>query len=99
MATAKGKGIEVIEATEVSVAPRGRKAVLDPVLTEAFATLPAGKAARLTMFGQVTDKDTRAKIGGVIRKNWRAVRADDCRINWGTDGVAQVMVRPEKADA
>jgi hypothetical protein len=90
---------EIIDVTEVQVAPRGRKAVLDSDLTTAFASLPEGKAIRLaSKFGSVA-ADDRQKVGATIRKNWRAVRTDSCRVNYGTDGVPQVAARPAQAAA
>lgn len=96
---AKNSGIgEVIDAAEVTVAPRGRKAVLDSALVDALASIPEGKAMRLTMFGSTDDKDMRAKIGTNIRKHWNAGRSDKCRINWGS-GMPEVSAAPVKADA
>jgi hypothetical protein len=85
---------EVIDVSEVVVAPRGRKANLDADLTEAFRTLPIDKAVKLTgKFGSVAPED-RQKVGATIRKNWRAVRTDNCRVNYGKDGVPQVAAKP-----
>lgn len=94
------KGIAVISAAEVEVAPRGRKVETDPALVKAFATLTDGQALRLDMFGSVA-KDDRAKVGQTIRKNWAAARngRDKCSINYGTTGVPQVTIARPKAEA
>lgn len=99
MATSQ-KGFTVIDASEVEVAPRGRKVETDPVLVKAFATLVEGKAVRLDSFGSV-DKADRAKVGQKIRKNWNAARngQDRCSINYGTTGVPTVSIARPKAAA
>jgi hypothetical protein len=90
---------EVIDASEVTIAPRGRKAVLDSALTDAFSKLGEGKAIRLgDYFGPVNDEATKQKVGSIIRKNWKAVRHEPCRIVWGS-GSPEVSAKPVKADA
>lgn len=84
MATKTAAIGDVIDVTEVTVAPRGRKAELNPELVAAFEQLPAGKAIRLGLFGTVTEKDARAKVANTIRKNWNAARSTKCRISWGS---------------
>lgn len=85
-ATPKLIKFEEIDASAVVVAPRGRKVETDPSLTAAFATLADDKALNLkAMFGTV-DPEDRPKVGGTIRKNWRAVREDECRVDFGTTG-------------
>ena len=95
----KPMSFDVIDAAEVKVAPRGRKAVLDADLTAAFENLPIGKAINLApKFGAVEGSD-RPKVSQTIRKNWKSVRSDDCRIDFGTDGIPHVQVKVAKAAA
>ena len=104
MATAKSTPSKpmtfaAIPASEVKVAPRGRKAVLDSDLTGAFKGLEPKLALNLEpKFGIVASED-RPKVSQTIRKNWKAVRSDDCRIDFGTDGIPHVQVKVAKATA
>jgi hypothetical protein len=84
---------EIIPASEVVVSPRGRKVELMPELCEALRALKPGEALRLSAtFGEVP-KDQRSRVSQVIRKNWRAVREDQLRIDYDTKGVVQVRVK------
>jgi hypothetical protein len=87
-----GKAI-VIEESEVSVSRRGRTASFDPDLLDDLGSLKAGKAMDLSpYFGEVTEQTDKAKVGQVIRKHWKAVRSDECRIDFG-NGRPQVRVK------
>lgn len=82
-----------VKASEVKVAPRGRKVETDADLVAAFKDLAVEDALNLEpKFGVVASED-RPKIGQTIRKNWKAVRSDDCRIDFGTDGIPFVRVK------
>lgn len=84
---------ETVSVADVPVAPRGRKAEFDVDLTNAFERLKEGQALNLSpKFGQVP-KDDRPRIGQMIRKNWRSVRDDDCRIDFGPDGTPFVRAK------
>ena len=82
---------EIIAVTDVSVAPRGRKKVLDPALVTLFSNLTADQAVRLTnRFGSV-DKAQRASVSATIRKNWaEAQPTHKCKVDFGADGIPQV---------
>lgn len=87
---------EFIPADEVSVSPRGRKANLDPELLAKFAAIPAGMAwVGKAYFGEVP-KDKRASVSQIVRKHWRAARADECRIDYTANGVIQVRAKAAK---
>ena len=96
MATAKQSPstFEVIAVGDVVKSPRGRKAVLDPTLCEAFAQITTEEQAiRLSGLGPFTDKDSRAAFSTVVRKNWASVHPTRRpKINYGLDGVAQVQM-------
>lgn len=100
MATSKNAGFTLIDASDVEVAPRGRKVETDPVLVKAFESLTEGQGVRLDSFGSVAKED-RAKVGQTIRKNWNAARGgrDKCSINYGNTGVPQVTIAKPKATA
>ena len=87
---------EFIEIEEISVTPRGRKAVIDPVLAAKLANIPEGKAVVLTSIGSVA-KPERAKVSQKIRKHWQAVRPDNCQIRYSTEGVPQVFAAHKDA--
>lgn len=84
---------EFISEEDVQVSPRGRKVEINPNLAATFKKIKPGQAARLTeTFGSVP-KTQRATVSTVIRKHWRHVREDDCRIDYTADGIPQVRVR------
>jgi len=86
---------DIIAIEEISVSPRGRKAIINTELAEKLSKIPAGKAARLTgTFGSVP-KDKRAKVSQSIRKHWAHVRSDQCQINYSAEGIPQVSVKPK----
>jgi hypothetical protein len=87
---------EIIPVSEVRVSPRGRKTVFDADLLKALVALKDGQALVLTPFGNVP-KAQRATVAQTIRKHWRHVREDECRIDWnGETGMAQVSLRSRK---
>lgn len=88
---------EIIDVSEIVVAPRGRKAVVDTELAAKFADLPVDKAVRLTTkFGSVEKGAPRQKVSGTIRKAWEASgRTEKVRINFGVDGVPTVSAKVE----
>jgi len=84
---------EIIQESEVIVSPRGRKQELMPELCEALKALKPGQALRLEgTFGSVPKED-RSRVSQIVRKNWRAVRNDQLRIDYDTNGVVQVRVK------
>lgn len=84
---------EIIKAEDVMVSPRGRKVEIMPDLAATLKKVKSGEAVRLSgTFGNVP-KEKRASVSQVIRKHWRHVRQDDCRIDYTVDGVAQVRIR------
>lgn len=86
-------GIKVISESEVVVSRRGRTATFDPEMQAAFKGLKKGQALDLTdHLGGPVDKDNRQKVAQEIRKNWRSVRKDECRIDFGA-GRPQVRVK------
>lgn len=87
---------EIISADDVIVSPRGRKAEIMPDLAALLKKVKATDAVRLSgTFGNVP-KEKRAQVSQIIRKHWRHVRNDDCRIDYDTNGVPQVRVRQSK---
>lgn len=102
MAAPKLVKFNTIPATDVKVAPRGRKVQTDPSLVAAFANLPDDQALDLSpLFQTVAPKD-RPSVGQTIRKNWKAARPTDprpCRIDFGTEGVPMVRVNTKKVVA
>lgn len=103
MATSKGAQVKVsdllVSEDDVVVSPRGRKAVTNPILTEAFAALTEGQALNLEpVLGTSMDKTERQKMGTVIRNNWKAVRSDQPRIDFHpVTGAPQVRIKASKA--
>lgn len=86
-----GKAV-VIDESEVQVSRRGRTASFDPDLLDDLGSLKAGKAMDLTPYFGTVEQEDRAKVGQTIRKHWRAVRNDECRIDFGA-GKPQVRVK------
>ena len=87
---------EFISEDEVQVSPRGRKAEINPELANLLKKLKPGQAIRLTdTFGEVP-KAKRGSVSSIIRKHYRHVRDDDCRIDYTANGVPQVRVRQSK---
>lgn len=86
--------IKVIDESEVVVSRRGRVATFDPDMQAAFKSLQKGKAVDLTehLGGPWTEQSDRQRVAQEIRKNWRSVRTDECRIDFGK-GRAQVRVK------
>lgn len=86
-----GKAIKM-DASEVVVSRRGRTAAFDADLLEDLSDLTVGEALDLSpYFGEVHGSD-RQKVGQEIRKHWREVRSDECRIDFG-NGIPQVRVK------
>lgn len=85
---------DFIDVDEVTTSPRGRKPELDQALLDLLASIPAGKAARLSKtFGSVP-KEKRQAVGAVIRKHWKAVYGEvKPRIDFTPEGVPQVRAR------
>lgn len=84
---------EIIKATDVVVSPRGRKAELDPELIKTFKALKPGEAIVLRSTYGPVPKEERSRVSQQVRKNWRAARADDVRIDYTPDGVPQVRIK------
>lgn len=89
---------EIIDVSQIVVAPRGRKAVIDSELVERFSTLEDGKAVRLSVkFGAVEKGTDRQRVSGSIRKAWaKAKPGTECSINYGVDGVPTVSRKKVK---
>ena len=84
---------EIISAGDVVVSPRGRKVEIIAELADTLKKVKSGQAVRLAgTFGEVP-KDKRSAVSQVIRKHWRHVRQDECRIDYDTKGVPQVRIR------
>lgn len=87
---------QIIPAAEVRVSPRGRKTEYNADLLKALKALKVGEALVMTPFGNVP-KAERASAAQKIRKHWRHVRDDECRIDWDdATGLAQVSIRSRK---
>lgn len=85
-----------ISTDEVATLPRGRKATYDDALLKVLRTVKPGKALVLDEeFGTdpITEKDEKARIGGIIRNHWRHVRDDEVSVKWSPEGYPQVMIR------
>lgn len=83
--------MRLIEASEVSILPRGRKAVYDGDLLDVLAQITGGQVGVLDEeFGAVTDPAERSKVAGTIRKHWERVHGTKCSIRWSVDGFPQV---------
>jgi hypothetical protein len=84
---------EFISADEVSVAKRGRTLQIDKALADTLQKVKEGQAVRLgKTFGEVP-KDKRAGVSQTIRKHWNHVREDECRVDYGQNGVPQVRIK------
>lgn len=83
--------MKIIDASEVSILPRGRKATFDGDLLDALAQIPSGQFGVLDEeFGAVESKEDRSKVASTIRKHWEKVHGTTCTIRWSVDGFAQV---------
>lgn len=90
------KGFEIIPTEQVRVSPRGRKAELNADLLKALKGLKEGQSLVMHPFGNVP-KAQRASVAQKIRKHWRHVRTDACRIDWDdATGLAQVSISKRK---
>lgn len=93
---------KIIDASEVSKSRRGRTAQTDPALVELFGSLNMGRAVVLDEeFAPATDTTERAKVRGVIARNWSAARTDGAvlSVNFSGEGVAQVSIHKAKTEA
>jgi len=90
---ATAPSFEMIAVADVVKSPRGRKAELDPTLVAAFEQITSDEQAlRLSGFGPFATKEDRAAFSTIVRKNWTAAcKTHKAKINYGTDGVAQVQ--------
>lgn len=84
-----GKAL-VIDATDIVVSPRGRKADLDSDMLDDLTLLADGEVAALDLspyFGDdLRTKEQRQGAGQVIRKHWKAVGSDaKIRIDFGAN--------------
>jgi hypothetical protein len=85
---------DFIDVSEVTASPRGRKPELDQGLVDLLASIPEGKAARLTKTFGAVPKEKRQAVGAVIRKHWKAVYGEvKPRIDFTPEGVPQVRAR------
>lgn len=84
--------MRIIKASEVVTLPRGRKATFNADLVKTLKGLKAGSFGVLDEeFPAAVDKDTRAKVSGIVRKHWSAAHPGvKCAIRWTPEGFAQV---------
>lgn len=91
----KAEQDDFVSVDEVVVAPRGRKAVIDPDLVATLGKLREGQAVVVKRFGPITEKAKRPAVSQKIRSHWRAAgRTDEPRIDYHpTTGFPQVRVK------
>jgi hypothetical protein len=82
----------VIDASEVTKTPRGRKAEINQDLLDFLGNVEVGQAASLEgTYGLVTDKTERQSVSAKIRRHaTRAWGEGNCSINYSPTGVPQV---------
>jgi hypothetical protein len=86
---------KIIPINEIEKSPRGRHKEIIEGLAEQLEKIQPGFAIRLeSTFGEVPMKD-RNKISTIIRKHWNIVRDDKPSINYTSNGIPQVSIRPE----
>lgn len=88
---------QLVKATELKVARRGRRAQRDPQLIEAMRGLKMGEALILSdEYGEV-DESERSRVYQNVKAHWQDAREDSCRISFDpTTGFAQVEPKPDK---
>jgi hypothetical protein len=101
--------LKLIQASEVTSLPRGRKATFNEVLTKAIKTIkpgtfgvleqsefPAELKITLPILATAKDaKDSRAKVSGLVRKHWANINGDSkVSVLWTPDGFPQVGEKP-----
>ena len=80
----------IIPVTQISKAPRGRKANVNSELLSLLTKVKPGYAANLeTIFGSV-ERDERSRVSQIIRTHWRMCQDTRPSINYTPDGVPQV---------
>lgn len=86
--------IQIIGSEEVEFVPRGRKTTVSPELVKALASLPKGKAARLTSLAvspaSPDAKKEKARVGAQVRAAAKAAKVS-VSILWSPEGVPQVV--------
>lgn len=87
---------QIIKATEIKTARRGRTAQRIPSVLAAMQSLKAGEALVLDEFGVVSE-DEKSRIYQAVRAHWADVREDACRVSFDTEsGYAVVVAKPSK---
>lgn len=88
---------QVVKATELRVARRGRRASRNAELIEAMRNLKAGEALILSdEYGEVSE-DERSRVYQNVKAHWQDARDDACRISFDpATGFAQVEPKPDK---
>jgi hypothetical protein len=102
--------MRIIQASEVQSLPRGRKATYNDTLLKACRSIkpgtfgvfeqsefPADLKVTLPIPANAKNaKDSRSKVGGLVRKHWANVHGDGkVSILWTPDGFPQVGTKPE----
>jgi hypothetical protein len=83
----------IIPVSEVTKAPRGRKAVVNRDLLALLKQVKQGFAADLSdIFGEV-ERDDRSRVSQIIRTHWRMCQDTKPSINYTPQGVPQVSHR------
>lgn len=87
---------EIIPAEKVEVSRRGRKMQIDNDLLHELEKVKENEAIILEKtFGKVP-YPKRSTVSHQIRKHWKLARKDEPRIDFRSDGVPQVRIRPIK---
>ena len=89
---------QVVKATELKMARRGRRAQRDQQLLDAMKNLKTGEALILSdEYGKVSE-DERSRVYQSVKAHWNDAREDACRISFDpATGFAQVEPKPAKA--
>lgn len=80
----------IVPVDQISKAPRGRKANVDPELLDLLKQVKPGFAANLeSIFGKV-DKPSRSQVSQRVRTHWKMVHDTKPSVNYSPEGVPQV---------
>jgi len=87
---------EFISPSEFVKSPRGRKTEWNADLLATLAKVTDKQGVRLSStIGEVASED-RPAVSAMIRKHWRAARADEPSISYDANGIPQIEVRKAK---
>jgi hypothetical protein len=88
---------EIIEETQITRVPRGRKSNIDPAMVDAFRALKKGKAVRITSMKldpkAPTYKTDKARVSASLRSAIRRAGHEDFAIEFSPEGVPQVRLK------